>query len=90
MKYTCKFCGKDDFENIEECKKHEKRHILEEELKKLPKGAIICPKCKGEVFIEEEDVVEGKKIKVCPVCHGEKFVMPIPATIHIPISGYIK
>ena len=45
--YTCDICGKNDFKTEKECLEHERQHKLEEKLKKLPEGAMICPKCNG-------------------------------------------
>lgn len=70
--YTCDICGKNDFKTEKECLEHERQHKLEEKLKKLPEGAMICPKCNGEGFGYGTD---GCDIRDCYICKGSGFVI---------------
>lgn len=83
--YTCEICGKSDFETERECLEHEKRHSLEDKLKVLPEGTIICPVCKGEGFGYGTD---GCDVRVCYICKGSGFVIPkiVTQTIYEPVD----
>ena len=84
--YVCEICGKKDFKTAEECNEHEMQHELEEQLKILPKGAMICPNCKGKGWEYGND---GADVGNCYMCNGKKFIIPktIPAkTVYEPIG----
>ena len=69
--FACEVCGENNFKTAEECEKHENQHDVENVTRMLPKGAMVCPVCKGSGIKYDKG---GLQQYGCATCQGKKAV----------------
>lgn len=71
IKYVCEDCS-EEFENRRDYEKHKLEHKLAKKLENAPKGACVCPECKGE---GGDYGTDGCDWRTCSTCGGKGIVI---------------